>query len=183
MLHFVVIAGIIFFILLLGLEIGWLVVRRALLPPVSGKLPPSGARPWSRFRVPNPNSLIPGSRTGGAPASGSAFWAYDAPGGYAVDTVASGPSSGHWQAQQDVTAYDAHEVPSANGASSLVDVDAGRILPVRDDSNSSNGSSDNTLALSRGGAPGWPGRSRRKKRGLITRAPYYSGLAPMDENE
>ena len=44
-------------VLLLSLGIGRIVFRRMLLPRINVKLPPSGARPWSRFRVPNPASL------------------------------------------------------------------------------------------------------------------------------
>jgi hypothetical protein len=44
-------------ILLLIMGIGRVVFRRMLLPRINVKLPPSGARPWSRFRVPNPTSL------------------------------------------------------------------------------------------------------------------------------
>ncbi len=43
--------------LLLCLGIGVFVFRRILLPQTNVKLPPSGARPWSRTRVPNPDSL------------------------------------------------------------------------------------------------------------------------------
>ncbi|HEY1351112.1 MAG TPA: hypothetical protein VGF67_15950 [Ktedonobacteraceae bacterium] len=34
-----------------------------LLPQIDVKLPPSGARPWSRIRVPNPRSLSADSET------------------------------------------------------------------------------------------------------------------------
>ena len=44
-------------VILLGLGIGWLVLRRALVPQAQTKLPPSGARPWSRTHVPGPDSL------------------------------------------------------------------------------------------------------------------------------
>jgi hypothetical protein len=44
-------------ILLLIMGIGRVVFRRMLLPQINVKLPPSGARPWSRIRVPNPASL------------------------------------------------------------------------------------------------------------------------------
>jgi hypothetical protein len=43
--------------LLLSLGIGRFAFRRMLLPRINVKLPPSGARPWSRIRVPNPTSL------------------------------------------------------------------------------------------------------------------------------
>lgn len=193
LLHFVVIAGIVILILFLTLEVGWLIVRRALLPPVGGKLPPSGARPWSRFRIPNPNSLlpvnnaIPANDAASVPTNGSAFWAYDAPSGYPTNTIVndapSGPSSGYWPAQQIAAPDDTHLVSSGDGVSSLADADTDRILPAHDSLDSSNNSSDATLALSHGGAPGWPGNPKKKKRGLITRAPYYSGLAPTDPND
>lgn len=51
----VVVAGI-SLCLLISLAIGWFIFRRALLPTIEMKLPPSGARPWSRTRVPNPGS-------------------------------------------------------------------------------------------------------------------------------
>ena len=44
-------------VLLLSVGIGRFVFRRMLLPEINVKLPPSGARPWSRIRVPNPASL------------------------------------------------------------------------------------------------------------------------------
>ena len=53
----VVIAAITFLGLLLCLGLGMFVFRRMLLPRTNVKLPPSGARPWSRTRVPNPDSL------------------------------------------------------------------------------------------------------------------------------
>ncbi|HEU5381010.1 MAG TPA: hypothetical protein VFV38_36770 [Ktedonobacteraceae bacterium] len=43
-------------IILAGLGSGWLIMRRTFLPLTTVKLPPSGARPWSRIRVPNPDS-------------------------------------------------------------------------------------------------------------------------------
>lgn len=51
------IIGGVFLVLLLSLGIGWLVFRRVLTPQIaSANLPPSGARPWSRTRVPSPDS-------------------------------------------------------------------------------------------------------------------------------
>lgn len=44
-------------VLLLSSGIGWFVFRRMMLPQAGGNLPPSGARPWSRTRVPNPDSM------------------------------------------------------------------------------------------------------------------------------
>ena len=48
-----------FLVLLIGLGVGWFFFRRMLLPASapSSNLPPSGARPWSRTRVPNPDSV------------------------------------------------------------------------------------------------------------------------------
>lgn len=51
-----IIVGIVL-LLLLCLGVGWLMFRRMLLPQAEVKLPPSGARPWSRTRAPNPDSL------------------------------------------------------------------------------------------------------------------------------
>lgn len=52
-----IIGGVVL-VLLLSLGIGWLVFRRMLTPQItSANLPPSGARPWSRTRAPNPDSL------------------------------------------------------------------------------------------------------------------------------
>lgn len=61
----VLIVGGVFLVLLLGLGIGWFFFRRMLLPQSasSPNLPPSGARPWSRTRVPNPDSM--GGMNGG----------------------------------------------------------------------------------------------------------------------
>ncbi len=42
--------------LALALGGGWLLFRRVLMPSNETKLKPSGARPWSRTRVPNPSS-------------------------------------------------------------------------------------------------------------------------------
>ncbi len=55
----VLLVGGVFLVLLVGLGIGWFFFRRMLLPAsaTSPNLPPSGARPWSRTRVPNPDSL------------------------------------------------------------------------------------------------------------------------------
>lgn len=55
----VVIVGGVVVLLLLGLLVGWFFFRRMLLPQgaANGSLPPSGARPWSRTRVPNPDSM------------------------------------------------------------------------------------------------------------------------------
>lgn len=47
-----------FCLLLFALGAGLLIFRHMLLPKIDVKLPPSGARSWSRFRVPNPRSLI-----------------------------------------------------------------------------------------------------------------------------
>lgn len=44
-------------LLLFCLGLGWWMFRRMLLPQAEVKLPPSGARPWSRTRAPNPDSL------------------------------------------------------------------------------------------------------------------------------
>lgn len=52
----VVIALIIFLCLLLSLGIGWFTLRRALLPSIDIKLPPSGAFPWSPSGRLNPHS-------------------------------------------------------------------------------------------------------------------------------
>lgn len=54
--------------LVLALGAGWLLFRHVLMPPTETKLKPSGARPWSRTRVPNPASQ-PGLAY--APASAS----------------------------------------------------------------------------------------------------------------
>ncbi len=51
------IIGGVLLVLLLGLGIGWYVFRRALLPQANIKLRPSGARPWSRTRVPDSEEL------------------------------------------------------------------------------------------------------------------------------
>ena len=186
-LRIVVIAGIVVLILFLSLVLGCLFVRRTLLPPTDVKLSPSGARPWSRFRVPNPTSLIPNNHAGSAPTSGSAFWAYDVPGGYPADTVVnnvpSGFSTGYLPSPQIVAPGDVHMVSSGDGASSLADADTSVFSYTNSSLNPGDGSPDNQLAFSHGGAPGWPGNLKRKKRGLITKAPYYASLATMDDNK
>ena len=181
-LRIVVIVGIVVPILLLSLVLGLLFVRHALLPPTGRQLPPSGARPWSRFHVPNPNN-----HAGSAPTSGPAFWAYDAPGGYTTDTVVNdapgGFSTGYWPSQQIGAPGDAHMVSTGSGASSLVNADTSGFPPASGSLNPGDDSPDNPLAFSHGGTPGWPGNFKRKKHGLITRAPYYSSLATTNDNE
>ena len=49
------------------LGVGWLMFRHMLMPPTEVRLPPSGARPWSRTRAPDPNPA------GGAGASMDQF--------------------------------------------------------------------------------------------------------------
>ncbi len=181
-LRFVALGAVVFFVLLLGLELGWVIVRRALLPPLGGKLPPSGARPWSRFRVPNPNSLIPWTRTESAPASASAFWSYDSPAGNIPETAVNGSTSGYWPVQPVTTPDDAYRVSSTIGVD-LTEVDTSRILPAHEEVNPGANSSDRTLAFSRGGSSGWQEKPRKKRRGLIARASFYTGLASTDENE
>src|SRR5579883_1090335 len=57
-MHVVLIVSGISLLLILSLGTGWFFFRRMLLPQADAKLPPSGARPWSRTRVPNPNSSV-----------------------------------------------------------------------------------------------------------------------------
>lgn len=54
-----IIVGGVLVVLVLGLGLGWFFFRRMLLPQgvSNSNLPPSGARPWSRTRAPNPDSL------------------------------------------------------------------------------------------------------------------------------
>ena len=61
-MRIVMIAVGVLLVILISLGIGWLAFRRMLLPQTATNLPPSGARPWSRTRVPNPSSM------GGVPA-------------------------------------------------------------------------------------------------------------------
>lgn len=58
----------------LSLGIGWLVFRRVLMPQTETKLKPSGAHPWSRTRVPVPESQAHIANAGMAspPANGNA---------------------------------------------------------------------------------------------------------------
>jgi hypothetical protein len=55
----VLLVGGVFLLLLVGIGVGWFFFRRMLLPAgvPNSHLPPSGARPWSRIRVPNPDSI------------------------------------------------------------------------------------------------------------------------------
>jgi hypothetical protein len=55
----VMIVGSVVVLLLIGLGAGWFYFRRMLMPQgaTTPNLPPSGARPWSRTRVPNPDSV------------------------------------------------------------------------------------------------------------------------------
>jgi hypothetical protein len=186
-LRIAVIAGIVVLILFFSLVLGWFFVRHALSPPTGGRLLPSGARPWSRFRVPNPTSLIPNNHAGNAPTSGSAFWAYDVPGGSPTNTVVNnvpgGLSTGYWPSQQIGAPGDAHMVSSGDRASSLVNADTSGFPSASGSLNPGDDSPDNPLAFSHGGTPGQPGNFKRKKHGLITRAPYYSGLATTNDNE
>lgn len=61
--YLLVIIAATFVFLLLALGAGLLIFRHMLLPRIDVKLPPSGARAWSRFRVPNPRSLVADSET------------------------------------------------------------------------------------------------------------------------
>jgi hypothetical protein len=59
--HIVVIIGIIFLCLLLGLGIGLFIFRHMLLPPIAMKMPPSGVSHWlpsSQIFPPNNTSAI-----------------------------------------------------------------------------------------------------------------------------
>jgi hypothetical protein len=56
-MRIVLIAGGVLLVLLFSVGIGWLVFRRMLMPQTATNLPPSGARPWSRTRSPDPDSL------------------------------------------------------------------------------------------------------------------------------
>jgi hypothetical protein len=60
-MHVVLIVAGVSLLLVLSLGTGWFFFRRMLLPQADAKLPPSGARPWSRNRVPNPNSSLNGT--------------------------------------------------------------------------------------------------------------------------
>jgi hypothetical protein len=53
------IVGSVFLLLLVGLGAGWMYFRRMLMPQgaPNPNLPPSGAGPWSRDRMSNPNSM------------------------------------------------------------------------------------------------------------------------------
>ncbi|HET8843776.1 MAG TPA: hypothetical protein VFN35_20095 [Ktedonobacteraceae bacterium] len=187
MLHIAVVSGIVFLLLMLCLVFGWIFIRRALLPrPV--KLPPSGASPWSRIRIPNPNSLIPAinasrsmltrkpafSNTTSIGNSSSHF--------PAATSVPGGFSSGSWAVAQTVASGNSFEFSSDERAPSFIDADATDVLEAirqRNQTNYNNNLSDNPLSLS-GGTPGKAGYFKKKKRGLIARAPYYSTL-PTNE--
>lgn len=52
----VILTSLLFF---LALALVWRSVRRAFVPLANVKLPPSGARPWSRVRAPDPDDLLP----------------------------------------------------------------------------------------------------------------------------
>jgi hypothetical protein len=73
-------------------------------------------------------------------------------------------------------------VSSGDRASSLVNADTSGFPPTSGSLNLDD-SPDNPLAFSHGGTPGWPGNFKRKKHGLITRAPYYSSQATTNDNE
>ncbi len=75
-----IIAGI-SVLLLLCLGIGWFFFRRMLLPQAGTRLPPSGARPWSRTRAPNPDSSLNGiSNPGMDEFNRNVVQAYNPPG-------------------------------------------------------------------------------------------------------
>ena len=59
-MHVMLIVAGVSLLLVISLGTGWFFFRRMLLPQADAKLPPSGARPWSRNRVPNPNSSLNG---------------------------------------------------------------------------------------------------------------------------
>src|SRR5258708_36905719 len=122
-----VISGIVVRSVVFSLLLGWFFVRHALSPPTGGRLSPSGARPWSRFRVPNPTSLIPNNHAGSAPASGSAFWAYAVAGGYPTNTVVNnvpgGFSTGYRPSQQLGAPVVAHMAAPGNAGAPPVQPD------------------------------------------------------------
>lgn len=59
-MHVMLIVAGVSLLLVIGLGTGWFFFRRMLLPQANAKLPPSGARPWSRNRAPNPDSSLNG---------------------------------------------------------------------------------------------------------------------------
>jgi hypothetical protein len=59
-MHVMLIVAGVSLLLVISLGTGWFFFRRMLLPQADAKLPPSGARPWSRNRVPNPDSSLNG---------------------------------------------------------------------------------------------------------------------------
>lgn len=96
------IAVLMIFLLLLALGGGWLLIRSALVSPVDSKLPPSGARPWSRFRIPNPNSLFsginaPNTREQETPLSVRTTVAGDFPAHASGGSAPSDTSYGSWR--------------------------------------------------------------------------------------
>lgn len=86
------IVGGVFLVLLLGLGIGWFVFRRMLLPQSDAKLPPSGAHPWSRTRVPYPDNAggVAGMQMALANANGGSISNGFAPGSSAFAQANNG---------------------------------------------------------------------------------------------
>jgi hypothetical protein len=166
-----IISGSVILVLLLSMWLGWLFIRRTLLPPVPAKLPPSGARPWSRFRVPNPNSLLPGVRAKNTPTYGpsstNTLVVDSVPNDFPAPGV-GGVSTGYLSASQPdsppTISTDGSISALARTSGSLSSIEPGRV------------SDASLLATSHGGVAGPPGPSKKKKRGLLARAPYYSDL-------
>lgn len=162
-------------VLLIGLGAGWFFFRRTLMPAnaPSTHLPPSGARPWSRTRVPNPNSIngmlnAQVDLNGGVGGSGSSMSpeplmnnSYNGPdAGFGGPPGMNGAGFGGFSdgfippSPQIFPQNENSMIPSGTGAFPVA-TNANGFTPASPAFNAMYGLPDDPFASSQGGAAGW----------------------------
>ncbi len=183
------IVGGVFLVLLLGLGIGWFFFRRMLLPQSASNpnLPPSGARPWSRTRVPNPDSMS-GVASGqlalnGAPGNfgpgGPAPAMNPMNGGGPVPAGFGGFSDGFIPPSPQIFPQAENSmIPPGSGAFPVI-ANANGFAPASPAFNAMYGLPDDPFAGSQGGTPGWMANLEQNGRpGGPATPPNGSNFAP-----
>lgn len=188
-------------VLLLGLGIGWLVLRRTPLPRMKMKQQPSGARPWPLTRVPNPDNL-----GGNMPASNDLAPTSDfhsiSSGALATSEQGSAPNDGtrYWEIKEDDSSLSSGDLPTSIQGGSLHEPT--RYWKIREDSSNAVGAvsfppepsayaasaplswSENPAESANGDQPQTgtdsPIAAPLFEKGLLTNAPYYAKL-PSNE--
>ncbi|HEX7735278.1 MAG TPA: hypothetical protein VF458_10445 [Ktedonobacteraceae bacterium] len=176
----VVIVGGVVALLLLGLLVGWFFFRRMLLPQgaPNASLPPSGARPWSRTRMPNPDSMggiatvqtgSPGFGGPGGPASPNSNMFADAFQGPPANNGGfngPGPQGGNGMgfggfsdgfipsSQQLFPQGENSMIPPGSGAFPVIGNSNG-FAPASQAFNAMYGLPDDPFSGSQAGSPGW----------------------------